>query len=211
MGLRITLLLRMVTLVTTKGSFRQGHVRHGDVCWKQPRRSRRIVIVALNHLHGFSGYLFSSLFPSIVTLIRVLCHCKLVFGLLKTVGRQRVACEARELSRGVVRASPGPRPRAIDCSRHCDLPYPCKRPYQRSNGCTLFWRRCKVINTAHVPIHGLTRAQVFEQLKKPVDPKVIEQRERELNERAQQQYERAQQRQAEIVSLDGLSGTMDIL
>jgi hypothetical protein len=40
---------------------------------------------------------------------------------------------------------------------------------------------------------------------------VIEQRERELNERAQQQYERAQQRQAEIVSLDGLSGTMDIL
>jgi len=43
-------------------------------------------------------------------------------------------------------------------------------------------------------------SQVFEQLKKPVDPKVIEQRERELNERAQSQYDRAQRRQADIVS-----------
>jgi len=44
-------------------------------------------------------------------------------------------------------------------------------------------------------------SQVFEQLKKPTDPKVIEQRERELNERAQSQYDRAQRRQAEIVRL----------
>jgi hypothetical protein len=89
--------------------------------------------------------------------------------------------------------------------------HPCNLPYQPSNGCTLFWRRCKVINTAHVSVHRLTRVQVFEQLKKPVDPKVIEQRERELNERAQHQYERAQQRQTEIVSLDGTSVTLDIL
>jgi hypothetical protein len=39
---------------------------------------------------------------------------------------------------------------------------------------------------------------------------VIEQRERELNERAQHQYERAQQRQAEIVSFEEASDTMDI-
>jgi hypothetical protein len=35
-----------------------------------------------------------------------------------------------------------------------------------------------------------------------VDPKVVEQRERELNERAQSQYDRAQRRQAEIVCLN---------
>lgn len=107
----------------------------------------------------------------------------------------------------------GPRLRAMDCSRrlggifHSD---PCKPRYKRSNGCT-FWRRCKVISTAHILAQKLTCAQVFEQLKKPIDPKVIEQREHELNERAHEQYERAQQRQAEIVSPDGTNDTMDIV
>jgi len=103
----------------------------------------------------------------------------------------------------------GPRVRAIDRPRQWEafrnLYNP---PYKQNNVCAL-WRRCKVINTAHTSAQRLTSAQVFEQLKKPIDPKVTEQRERELNERAHQQYERAQQRQAEIVSRGGMVNTMD--
>lgn len=41
---------------------------------------------------------------------------------------------------------------------------------------------------------------VFAKLREPIEPKVIEQREREINERVHAQYERSQQRQAEVVS-----------
>ncbi|KAK3094272.1 hypothetical protein LTR53_019483, partial [Teratosphaeriaceae sp. CCFEE 6253] len=42
---------------------------------------------------------------------------------------------------------------------------------------------------------------VFEQLRQPVDPKVQEQRDRDLNERMNNVYEKSQQRQAELVRL----------
>ena len=42
--------------------------------------------------------------------------------------------------------------------------------------------------------------QVFESLKKHVDPRVQEERERAVNERVRLQYEKAQARLAELVS-----------
>lgn len=41
--------------------------------------------------------------------------------------------------------------------------------------------------------------QVFAHLREPVDPAVLEKREREFAERQQAQYGKAQQRQAELV------------
>lgn len=41
--------------------------------------------------------------------------------------------------------------------------------------------------------------QVFEQLRTPLDPKYVEQQEREINERLHAQYEKSRQRQADLV------------
>ncbi|KAI7166286.1 hypothetical protein KC352_g25875, partial [Hortaea werneckii] len=41
---------------------------------------------------------------------------------------------------------------------------------------------------------------IFAQLREPLDPKVVEQREAELNRRLHAQYEKGQQRQAELIS-----------
>lgn len=46
----------------------------------------------------------------------------------------------------------------------------------------------------------LTYEQVFQQLRKPTDPKVLEQREKEIQERVNASYEKAEQRQHELVS-----------
>ena len=88
--------------------------------------------------------------------------------------------------------------------QQCDKSSRVNSTRDNHDGCAILWRRCKVIDSAHTRnAHAHTNTpQVFEQLKKPVDPKVIEQRERELNERAQSQYDRAQRRQAEIVRLN---------
>ncbi|KAI9833193.1 MAG: hypothetical protein M1819_003816 [Sarea resinae] len=47
-----------------------------------------------------------------------------------------------------------------------------------------------------------TEDDVFEQLKKPVDPKLQEERERAMNERMQSQYEKAQKRLAELIDVN---------
>ena len=44
------------------------------------------------------------------------------------------------------------------------------------------------------------RRQIFAQLKQPVDPKNLEQREKDVSERIHSQYEKAQTRQTELVS-----------
>lgn len=41
--------------------------------------------------------------------------------------------------------------------------------------------------------------QIFQQLRKPLDPKVVEQREKEISERIQASYEKAEKRQNELV------------
>lgn len=41
--------------------------------------------------------------------------------------------------------------------------------------------------------------QVFEQLRNPIDPKVLEQREKEVNDRINASYEKAERRQHELV------------
>lgn len=46
----------------------------------------------------------------------------------------------------------------------------------------------------------LTYEQVFQQLRKPIDPKVLEQREKEIQNRVNASYEKAEQRQHELVS-----------
>jgi len=44
--------------------------------------------------------------------------------------------------------------------------------------------------------------QIFARLQQPVDPKVLEQRERDVTERIHAQYEKAQNRQSELVGRD---------
>lgn len=46
-------------------------------------------------------------------------------------------------------------------------------------------------------------AQIFENLRKQVDPKIREEREKALNERVHAQYEKAQKRLSELVSFSG--------
>lgn len=48
----------------------------------------------------------------------------------------------------------------------------------------------------------MCRTQVFEQLRKPIDPKVVEQREKEINDRIYASYEKAEKRQNELISLN---------
>ncbi|PIA98271.1 SAM50-like protein [Cercospora beticola] len=43
---------------------------------------------------------------------------------------------------------------------------------------------------------------VFQQLRKPIDPKVLEQREKEIQDRVNASYEKAEQRQHELISLN---------
>lgn len=110
-----------------------------------------------------------------------------------------VAFQARELSRECGSSSATLEAQCAVFLQQCNEARRVNRITTSNNGCAVLWRRCKVISSAQHLARTLTLAQVFEQLKKPVDPKVIEQRERELNERAQSQYERAQRRQADIV------------
>jgi len=72
-------LLQMVKYVMTKGLFHQEHVRHGSVCWKQNRRSRRVAFIH----RSVSSVILASLVSSVAGFFQV-CHCKLLFGLLKT-------------------------------------------------------------------------------------------------------------------------------
>lgn len=47
--------------------------------------------------------------------------------------------------------------------------------------------------------------QIFAQLRQPVDPKVLEQREKDVTERIHSQYTKAQERQAELVGTSYLT------